>query len=290
MILRYNNHMDYQTYLQFSSWLTKHGYTIIGIIIGTFSLYKFGDAFVEKIVRRAIVPGKFLTKEAERKREDTLIRVFATALNVVVVVTALLMILTELGVNTTPLIASAGIVGIAVGFGGQYLIKDFITGFFIILENQYRVGDVVCFGDTCGLVEDINLRITVLRDLNGTVHHVPNGEITIASNLTKYHANINLDIGVSYDADLEKVIRVINNVGNDLAKDSEWKDKIKEAPQFLRVDDFADSAIMLKILGKTFPLKQWEVAGELRKRLKIAFDKEKIEIPFPQRVVHMQKS
>lgn len=281
--------MDYQTYLQFSYWLTEHGYTIIGIIIGTFLLYKFGDAFVEKIVRKAIVPGKFLTKEAERKREDTLIRVFSTALNVLVVITALLMILTELGVNTTPLIASAGIVGIAVGFGGQYLIKDFITGFFIILENQYRVGDVVCFGDTCGLVEDINLRITVLRDLNGTVHHVPNGEISISSNLTKYHANVNLDIGIAYDADLEKVIKVINKVGNDLAKDPAWKDKIKEAPQFLRVDDFADSAIMLKILGKTFPLKQWEVTGELRKRLKIAFDKEKIEIPFPQRVIHMQK-
>ena len=129
-----------------------------------------------------------------------------------------------------------------------------------------------------------------MRDLDGTVHHIPHGEMKKISNLSKNYARVNLNMGVSYNADLEKVIEVVNKVGNDLAEDQDWKDFIIKAPQFLRVDDFADSAVMIKILGDTEPLKQWEVTGELRKRLKIAFDKEGIEIPFPQMVVHQQKT
>jgi moderate conductance mechanosensitive channel len=199
------------------------------------------------------------------------------------------MIISELGLNIAPLLAGAGIVGVAIGFGGQYLIKDFITGLLIILENQYRVGDVVCIDKTCGVVEDINLRITVLRDLDGTVHHVPNGDIRVASNLSKTSANVNLDIGVAYSSNLDHVIKVVNEVGMKLAKDKDWKDFITEAPQFLRVDSFADSSIIIKIKGETVPLKQWSVTGELRKRLKESFDREKIEIPFPQRVIHQAK-
>lgn len=199
---------------------------------------------------------------------------------------AFMMIISEFGLNIGPVLAAAGIIGLAFGFGGQYLIRDVISGLFIILENQYRVGDVVCLGEKCGLVEDINLRLTTIRDLDGTVHHIPNGEIKSASNLSKYFSRVNLNIGISYNSNLEKVIAVVNKVGNDLSEDPQWKDQIKKAPQFLRVDDFADSAVVIKILGETEPLKQWDVAGELRKRLKIAFDKEGIEIPFPQRVVH----
>lgn len=157
------------------------------------------------------------------------------------------------------------------------------------MENQYRVGDVVCFDGTCGLVEDISLRMTTLRDLDGTVHHVPHGEIKQVSNLSKYFARVNLNISVSYNSNLEQVITVVNRVGRELAEDPHWKEHILEAPQFLRVDNFADSAIIIKILGKTRPIKQWDVAGELRKRIKIAFDKEGIEIPFPQRVIHQAK-
>ena len=178
---------------------------------------------------------------------------------------------------------------VALGFGGQYLIRDLIGGLFIIMENQYRIGDVVCFDGTCGLVEDISLRMTTLRDLDGTVHHVPHGEIKKTSNLSKYFARVNLNVGISYNANLEQVISVVNKVGKELAEDSEWKEHILKPPQFLRVDDFGDSAIMIKILGETKPLKQWDVAGELRKRIKIAFDREKIEIPFPQRVIHQAK-
>jgi len=270
-------------------WLLTSGLRVLGIAIGAIILRKFGHIFIEKAIRKAIVGDHLLSKENEIKREDTLIKVFGTTFKIIVLIIASLMIMAELGVETAPLLASAGIAGVALGFGGQYLIKDVINGLFVILENQYRVGDVVCLDDTCGLVEDINLRVTTLRDLDGTVHTVPNGEIKRASNLSKYYARVNLDVGVSYSSDLEKVIKVVNKVGSDLAKDPEYKDIIKSPPQFLRVDAFADSSIVIKILGDTEPLKQWAVTGELRKRIKIAFDKEKIEIPFPQRVVHMQK-
>lgn len=270
-------------------WLSSQGIRIAGIIIGVVLIQSFGKIFIEKLIRKAVVANHFLSKESEFKRENTLIRVFNTTFDIVIIVIGLMMVLSEFGIDTAPLIAGAGIVGIAAGFGGQYLIRDVISGFFIILENQYRVGDVACLDGTCGLVEDITLRMTILRDLDGTVHHVPNGEIKRASNLTKYYANVNLNIGVSYASDLEKVIAVVNKVGKELAEDKNWKEFIRKPPQFLRVDDFADSAIIIKILGETEPIKQWDVAGELRKRLKIAFDKNGIEIPFPQRVIHQAK-
>lgn len=270
-------------------WLLTSGLKILGILVAAFVLHRISKVFIEKLVRKAVVADHFLTKEAERKREDTLIRIFHGVIHVLIWIIAVIMIVSEFGINIGPLLAGAGIVGLAFGFGGQYLIRDMISGLFIILENHYRVGDVVCLDDTCGLVEDITLRMTTLRDLDGTVHHVPNGEIKRVSNLSKYFSRVNLNVGIAYDSDLEKVIEVVNRVGKELAEDPEWKDYIKKPPQFLRVDDFADSAIIIKILGETQPLKQWDVTGELRKRLKIAFDKEGIEIPFPQMVVHQPK-
>ncbi|HEC92798.1 MAG TPA: mechanosensitive ion channel family protein, partial [Candidatus Atribacteria bacterium] len=224
-------------------------------------------------------------KEAERKREDTLIKIFNNILRITILIVIVLTILPQLGIDITGLLAGAGIVGIALGLGARSLIQDFLAGIFIILENVYRIGDVVCLDGTCGAVENITLRKTVLRDLDGVEHHISNGSIKKASNLSKDFARVNLNVGVAYNSDLEKVIEVVNKVGNELAQDAQWKDDILKPPQFLRVDDFADSAIIIKIVGDTKPLKQWAVAGELRKRLKIAFDKENIEIPFPQIVV-----
>ncbi|HEY8933879.1 MAG TPA: mechanosensitive ion channel domain-containing protein, partial [Cyclobacteriaceae bacterium] len=168
-------------------------------------------------------------------------------------------------------------------------IRDIISGLFIILENQYRIGDVVSFDNTSGLVEDISLRMTTLRDMDGTVHHVPHGEIKKVSNLSKKFARVNLNVGIGYDTKLEHVIEVVNRVGQQLADDPEWKDYIIAPPQFLRVDDFGDSAIIIKILGDTMPLKQWDVTGELRRRILIEFNAEGIQIPFPQRVIHHTK-
>ena len=200
---------------------------------------------------------------------------------------AVLMILAQFNVDLGPLIASAGVAGLAIGFGAQSLVKDVVNGTFILLENQYRVGDVVEINnEVSGVVESFTMRVTVLRDLDGMKHYIPNGLIEIATNMTMEFAGINLNIGVGYNTDIEKLEKVINDVGKKLAEDAEWKEDILEAPQFLRVDNFGDSAIEVKITGKTIPMQQWGVTGELRKRLKIAFDKNGIEIPFPQRVIH----
>lgn len=273
-----------------SPWILDHGVKILAVVIVAYVIRRSGGIFIERVIRKVIVSDHFLTREAEKKREDTLIQIFTGALGMVVWILAGLIILQEAGFAIGPLLAAAGIAGLAFGFGGQHLIRDLISGLFIILENQYRINDVVCFDGTCGLVEDISLRMTTLRDLDGVVHHVPHGEIKKVSNLTKYFARVNLNIGVSYSSDLEHVISVVNKVGQELADDPAWKKFIIKPPQFLRVDDFADSAIIIKILGETKPIKQWDVAGELRKRLKVAFDKEGIEIPFPQRVIHQVKA
>jgi len=270
-------------------WLSSHGVKILIIVIGFWLLNIILSKIIRKAVRIAVVADSSMEEEAEKKREDTLIRIFTGATKIIILTLAILMILQEAGIAIGPILAGAGIVGLAFGFGGQYLIRDIITGLFIILENQYRIGDVVNIDGTSGSVEDITLRLTTLRDLSGTIHHIPHGDIKRVSNLSKKFARINLDMGVAYDTDLEHVIKVINQTGNELAEDPQYKEFILKPPQFLRVNDFADSAIILKILGDTKPLKQWEITGELRKRLKVAFDKEGIEIPFPQRVIHQAK-
>ena len=183
-------------------------------------------------------------------------------------------ILNEMGLSVGPLLAGAGILGLAVGFGGQYLIRDFFTGFFMIIENQYRIGDAV------------SLRMTTLRDLDGTVHFVPHGDIKRVANLSMDFARINLNVRVAYQTHLEKAIEVINTTGMELATDPLWKEFIIKPPQFLRVEDFLESGVVLKILGETVPLKQWEVTGELRKRIKFSFEREGIEMPTLQRFMN----
>ncbi|PIV45462.1 MAG: mechanosensitive ion channel family protein [Candidatus Nealsonbacteria bacterium CG_4_10_14_0_2_um_filter_35_20] len=264
-------------------WIFTHGIKIFGILITVYLINRTGVKIIERIIRKGV---KDTTREATEKRQNTLIGVLAGAFKIIIWLVAITMILPELGINVGPILAGAGILGVALGFGAQYMIRDFLAGLFIIIENQYREGDVVCLDGTCGLVEDITLRKTILRDLDGIVHHLPNGEIKKSSNLSKQFARVNLNVGISYKANLEKVVRVVDQVGRKLAEDPGWKDSIIKPPQFLRIDNFGDSAIIIKILGETKPLKQWDVTGELRKRIKIAFDKEGIEIPYQQVVIH----
>lgn len=267
-------------------WLLTSGIKIIFIIAIAFFLNKVLRRFIEKAVRIAVRPDKYSSKEAEEKRENTLIQIFTTTSKICILCIACLIVLEEFGFEIGPILAAAGIVGLAFGFGGQYLIRDIISGLFIILENQYRVGDVVDLDLASGKVEQISLRKTTLRDIDGTVHHIPHGEIKRVSNLSNEFSRININIGVGYSSDIERVITIINQIGNDLAADPQWKDYIIQAPQFLRIDEFADSSIVLKILGESLPDKKWDITGELRKRIKITFDKEGIEIPFPQLVIH----
>lgn len=270
-------------------WLLNHGLKILVLIIGTLIINKIAQKFIERSVRIMVVADKNAPANAEIQRENTLIQIFSATFKIALMTITLLMILKEFGLEIGPILAAAGIVGLAFGFGGQYLIRDIISGLFIILENQYRIGDVVDFDSASGAVEQISLRKTTLRDMDGTVHHIPHGEIKRVSNLTKDFSRVNLNLGISYAADLEHVISVVNKVGNAIAEDPKYKEYIVTAPQFLRVDEFAASSIIIKILGDTVPLKQWEISGELRKRIKIAFDREEIDLPYPQMVVHQAK-
>ncbi|GCC50126.1 mechanosensitive ion channel family protein [Chryseotalea sanaruensis] len=268
------------------NWLSDDGLKVLGIAIAAFIIIKVVNKVIKKSLRVMLAVRREAESLGEVKRQQTLERIMMGVATVSISTIALLMVLQQMGLDIGPILAGAGIVGLAVGFGGQYLIRDIITGLFIVLENQYRIGDVVNLDDTGGLVEDITLRMTTLRDLNGTVHHVPHGDIKRVANLSKTFSRVNMNIGVSYSADLDQVVTVINRVGNELALDEAWSEKIITPPQFLRVDDFGDSSIVIKIVGETQPIKQWEVSGEFRKRIKAAFDKAGIEIPFPQRVIH----
>lgn len=248
---------------------------------------KLVNRFIGKIVEKAVRREQFKSERDEKAREDTLKSILSTTATVFIWAVTLMIVLGQFNIDLGPLIASAGIVGLAVGFGAQSLVKDVVNGTFILLENQYRVGDVIEINkQVSGVVESLSMRVTVLRDLDGMQHYIPNGEITLATNMTMEYSGINLNIGVGYDTNLEKLEKVVNQVGEDLANDEDFKGAILEQPKFLRVDNFGDSAIDIKITGTTQPMKQWRVTGELRKRLKIAFDKNDIEIPFPQRVIH----
>ena len=269
-----------------TGWIAEHGWRIALIVVLSMAAIVAVSRFIPRLIAVTLARRAGESEEEVRKRADTLSRVLAGAGQVVVLLIAVFMVLSELEIPIAPILAGAGIAGIAIGFGAQSLIKDLIAGLFIILENQYRVGDVVRISDVSGLVEDINLRRTILRDLDGIVHVVPNGEIRVASNFTKEWSRVNLNVRVAYGEDLDHVISVINRVGKELADDPVWAPAILTPPQALRVDNLGDSGIEIKILGNTKPIRQWDVMGELRRRLKKAFDEEGIEIPWPHTKVY----
>jgi len=273
------------------AWLIDHGIPILIIVVVGAVLWFALNKFLPPIVRRGVSRTKYKeSKEGIKKRTNTLVSIFRGVARVFIVVIGIMMILSEVGVDIVPVLAGFGIAGIAIGFGAQYLIRDLIAGTFIILENQYRVGDVARVADIAGVVEEVTLRKTVLRDLDGIVHHVPNGEIRVASNFTRHFARVNLDVSVAYGTDLDHAIRVINQVGKALTEDEKWRKAIKSPPQVLRVDNLGDSGIYIKILGDVKPMQQWAVMGELRLRIKKAFDAEGIEIPWPHTKVYFGSS
>ena len=197
-----------------------------------------------------------------------------------------MLVLQKVGINIGPILASVGILGLAIGFGAQELVRDIISGFFILLENQIRTGDVAIINGTGGLVERIELRTVTLRDQAGTVHIFQNGKISTMSNMTKDWSAMVFDIGVAYKEDTQRVIDIIKKVGDELMDDPDFNDDIIEPIEVMGLNEFADSAIVIKARIKTRPIKQWGVGREYRKRLKSAFDRENIEIPFPHTTIY----
>ncbi|CAN5680347.1 hypothetical protein BH23PAT1_BH23PAT1_3260 [soil metagenome] len=271
-------------------WLDQHLINILAILFGAWVVRHFGMRFVESILRHTVRPDLYPTKVDREKRLKTLNSLAGAFVRTGIYIIAAMLIVGEINPHyTTALFASAGVIGIALGFGAKDVIHDFMSGIFIITENQYRVGDVVEIGGVSGVVEDITIRTTVLRDLSGNVHHVPNGSIDITTNMTLNYAGINVDISVGYDTDIARLQHVIDHVGEEMAAAPNFKDKVLEAPAFLRVDEFGDHGITVKIVGKTVSGEQWLIKGELLRRLKVAFEKNHIDIPYPQIVVHKPK-
>ena len=266
-------------------WLRTGGLRLAIIAVGSLVLVRLLKLASDRVVRTVIEGGAGRVGERE-KRALTLAHIVKAVGTTAIVIIAAMMGLRELGLDITPIIAGAGVIGLAVGFGAQSLIKDVIGGFFIILEGQFGVGDVIKTGEISGQVERLNLRVTVLRDVNsGAVHFIPNGEIKVVSNLTKEWSQVALNIGVAYREDIDRVVGILERIGQELAADKQMGAMILEPPKVLGIEAFGESQVTIQVLVKTLPQKQWEVARELRRRIKAAFDKEGIEIPYPHRVL-----
>lgn len=276
--------MDLQNYVEITSqWLVTSGLRILLVVI-----LALVALFVSRRLSIWIFPTAKIENDPEfQKRADTLGTVIRYILFFVVLIVAGITILGELGIDIGPLLAAAGVVGLAVGFGSQKLVEDVISGFFILMEDQIRVGDVVQIADKGGLVERMTLRMVVLRDLAGNVHFVRNGQIQVVTNMTKEYSRYVFDIGVAYREDTDEVIKVVKEVDETLRNDPEYKDDILEPIEILGVDEFADSAVVIKARTKTVPIKQWAVGREFNRRLKKAFDEKGIEIPFPHTTLYM---
>lgn len=269
-------------------WLFTSGTRIVVVLILGWVGLRLSRRLIPPLMLRIVRDSRDAADHAEasRKRAETLSAVFVAAVNVVIIVIVVFTVLNEFQVPIGPVLGGVGIAGIAVGFGAQYLVRDVITGTLILLENQYRQGDVVQIAGIAGLVESINLRRTVLRDLEGKVHTIPHGEISTTSNFTKYWSRVVLDVGVAYKENMQRVFAVLNEIGQELANHPELGLKVIDPPKVLRLNNFGSSELSIRMLGVCKPLTQWELTGWLRRRIKERFDEEGIEIPFPHQTVY----
>lgn len=266
------------------AWVRTSGVRLLLIAAASILLVRLLSSLVNRVLR-LMADGRGATITEAEKRARTMASLLRTVGTSFIGVVAALMAFREIGLDITPLLAGAGVAGLAIGFGAQSLIKDVIAGFFILMEDQFRVGDVIQAAGVSGQVERMSLRTTIVRDLQGTVHFIPNGEIKVASNLTKEWSRAVLEVGVGYQEDLDRTLHLLAEVGREFAADASFGPMVLEPPQVLGVEALGESQVTLRLLLKTVPSKQWDVARELRRRIKNRFDREKIAIPYPHRVV-----
>jgi moderate conductance mechanosensitive channel len=271
-----------------ATWLLRSGLRVLLIIALAYVVIRSVSLFTARLEAELAVGDAHQALE-RAKRARTLGDLLRNVTAAVVGSVAVLMALQELDINILPILTGAGVVGLAVGFGAQTLVRDIISGFFLILEDQVRVGDVVTIGPTSGLVEALNLRTIVLRDLTGTVHVIPNGSIDRLSNETKDYSYYLVDLGVAYREDTDEVAAVASAVAAELKRDPAYGPSMLEPLEVLGVEAFAESQVTVRMRLKTLPLKQWDVGREFRRRLKKALDARGVEIPFPQRIVHIRE-
>lgn len=259
---------------------------IVGIVLAAWALIHLAQRGIRGL--RIRIASRLDDRESV-KRAETLGRVFRYLAAVVISLIAGILVLSELGVSVAPILGAAGVVGLAVGFGAQSLVKDFFTGFFLLLENQIRQGDVVRLGDHAGLVEEVTLRYVQLRDYDGHVHFVPNGSITSVVNMARGHAQAVIDVGVAYGADLDTAMALMHRVAAELRLDENFASRILDDLEMAGVERWADSSVILRARFRVAPLEQWNVRREFLRRLKYAFDRAGIEIPFPQMNLHLSR-
>lgn len=264
------------------------GWAVSALRIGAIvAVAWFATSVLQGLIRRFRVRIAQRLDDAEAvKRAETLGRVSRYLVAVVMSLVAGVLVLSELGISVAPILGAAGVVGLAVGFGAQSLVKDYFTGFFLLLENQIRQGDVVKLGEHGGLVEEVTLRFVRLRDYDGHVHFVPNGQIGSVVNLSRGHAQAVVDVGVAYREDLDRVMDVMKQVAETLRADAAFSERILDRFELAGVERWDDSAVVLRGRFRVAPLAQWDVRREYLRRLKAAFDHHGIEIPFPQLSVH----
>ena len=277
--------MNFHSYIEpFVDWFMSSGLRLLLIVILTLIFLRLSKTISGRLLN---VFKKEHPEGEAIKRASTLSSLIRYVMSVTILTIAAIMILGEFGIAIGPILAAAGIVGVAIGFGAQHLVQDVISGFFILIDDQIRIGDVIQTAGKSGIVERVNLRMTVLRDLAGNVHYIRNGHIDIVSNMTKEYSRFVFDIGVAYREDVDEVISIIKEVGDSLKNDPTFGQNILEPIEVLGLDQFADSALIIKARIKTKPIMQWKVAREFNRRLKIAFDEKNIEIPFPHQTIYM---
>ena len=276
--------MNYQKIIDKSwLWLQSDGIHVILIAIVAMVAMKIANLLSKRIFKVFIDRKDDVEYEKKARTLRSLIRY---ALNIAIIIITTMMILKRLGIDIGPILAGAGVAGLAIGFGARHLVEDIISGFFIFLEDQIRVDDVVEIAGKGGVVEKVNLRMTILRDLAGNVHYVRNGMIDVVTNMTKGYSRYVFNIGVAYREDVDEVIQVIQDIGLELQQDLEFKDDILEPLEVLGLDEFADSAIIIKARIKTAPIKQWRIGREFNLRMKKKFDELGIEIPYPHLTIY----
>jgi small conductance mechanosensitive channel len=262
---------------------------VAAIIIATMVLSRISQSLISgsgsMLLKKMEKNGDLEDKEGG-KRLHTLIGILRSSVKIIIWAMAIMIVLMEMGIDIAPIIAGAGIVGLALGFGSQELVRDFISGFFILLENHIRTGDVAVINGTGGLVEQVGLRTIVMRDVSGVVHIFQNGKIDTLSNMTKEWSALIVTIGVAYKEDTDHVFSVLDRVGTELFEDEVFSEKILEPIEIMGVDGFGDNSVDIKVKIKTQPIEQWACAREYRRRVKKAFDAENIEIPFPHRTIY----
>ncbi len=257
--------------------------TILAIVVVSFLIWELAGALIEGYLAKTERRGQ---NRVQSNRTRTLLALAQNALMVVLAVLSTLLILAQLGVNIAPLLAGAGVLGVAVGFGSQKLVQDVITGAFILFEDLISVGDVVNVGDKDGIVEAVSMRTVRLRNLAGVVHTVPYSAITTVSNLTKDFSYYLLDVAIAYREDADQVMELLSQIGSEMQQDSRFMHRILAPLEILGVDAFADSAVIIKARIKTLPIEQWSVGREFNRRMKKRFDEQNIEIPFPHRTLY----